>query len=133
MGSSIVYKEGMKSSTPLFSVSDSAAIRIASVIARKKAETLSDQPAPVALRVAVESGGCSGFQYRFTLIPQADITDDDTLFHNHEATVVVDSASLSLLTGAELVFTDKLMGAHFSVCNPNAVSSCGCGISFSVA
>ncbi|KGB23216.1 putative iron binding protein from the HesB_IscA_SufA family [Acetobacter pomorum] len=85
------------------------------------------------MRVSVEAGGCNGFQYLFTLIPAADIEADDTRIEKNGALVVVDPASMDLLSGAELDFADKLMGAHFAVNNPNAASSCGCGTSFSVA
>ncbi|QEO17356.1 HesB/IscA family protein [Acetobacter vaccinii] len=123
----------MTQPAPLFSVSDSAAARIASVIARKQAEATASTPAPVALRVAVEAGGCNGFQYRFILVGPTEIAGDDTRIERGDAVVVVDPASLDLLADAELDFADKLMGAHFSVRNPNAASSCGCGTSFSLA
>ncbi|KDE19719.1 Fe-S cluster assembly protein HesB [Acetobacter aceti 1023] len=122
----------MTQPTP-FSVSESAANRIASVIAKKQAAATAANPAPVAMRVSVEAGGCNGFQYLFTLIPAANIAEDDTRIERNGALVVVDPASLDLLAGAELDFADKLMGAHFAVNNPNAASSCGCGTSFSVA
>ena len=123
----------MDSSSPSFSISEAAAARIVSIIERKKAEAHTHHSVPIALRVAVEAGGCNGFQYRFMLVSQDDITDDDTSIYCNGARVVVDSVSLTLLTHAELDFTDKLMGAHFTVHNPNAVSSCGCGTSFSVS
>lgn len=117
-----------------FSVSDAAAARIASVLAsRKRSAAEQNTTPPVALRVAVEAGGCNGFQYQFKLIPQTEIEADDTHLEKNTALVVVDPTSLDLLAGAELDFTDKLMGAHFTVNNPNAASSCGCGTSFSVA
>ncbi|MBQ5515640.1 MAG: iron-sulfur cluster assembly accessory protein [Acetobacter sp.] len=123
----------MNSSSPSFSISEAAATRIVSIIERKKAEAQANHSVPIALRVAVEAGGCNGFQYRFMLVSQDDITDDDTSIYRYGARVVVDSVSLTLLTDAELDFTDKLMGAHFAVRNPNAVSSCGCGTSFSIS
>lgn len=123
----------MNSSSPSFSISEAAAARIVSIIERKKAEAQANHSVPIALRVAVEAGGCNGFQYRFMLVSQDDITDDDTFIYRYGARVVVDSVSLTLLTDAELDFTDKLMGAHFVVHNPNAVSSCGCGTSFSIS
>nr|WP_298795620.1 iron-sulfur cluster assembly accessory protein [uncultured Acetobacter sp.] len=117
-----------------FSVSDAAAARIARVIATRTASASLDGKAPpAALRVAVEAGGCNGFQYQFQLITQDDIAPDDIKLDKGEALVVVDSVSLDLLAGAELDFADKLMGAHFMVNNPNAASSCGCGTSFSLA
>ena len=110
-----------------FAVSDRAAARIAEIIA---AEAASRGKAELALRVAVLAGGCSGFQYRFEL--DADRQEDDLVIENGGAGVLVDPASLDLLAGGELDFTDELMGSHFSVRNPNAKSACGCGTSFSV-
>lgn len=107
-----------------FAVTDRAAARIAQIIAETK------PGAGAALRVAVLAGGCSGFQYRFELDQAAQ--PDDLVIRHGGATVVVDPVSLDLLAGSELDFTDELMGAHFSVRNPNAKSACGCGTSFSV-
>ncbi|MFT8468039.1 MAG: iron-sulfur cluster assembly accessory protein [Acetobacter syzygii] len=123
----------MTQPAPTFSVSDSAASRIASVVAKKQATATSAQAAPVALRVSVEAGGCNGFQYLFTLTAPDDIATADVRIEKNGALVVVDPTSLDLLAGAELEFADKLMGAHFSITNPNAASSCGCGTSFSLA
>lgn len=127
------YLWGMTQPAPTFSVSDSAASRIASVVAKKQATATSAQAAPVALRVSVEAGGCNGFQYLFTLTAPDGIATDDVRIEKNGALVVVDPTSLDLLAGAELEFADKLMGAHFSITNPNATSSCGCGTSFSLA
>ncbi|MFT8676227.1 MAG: iron-sulfur cluster assembly accessory protein [Acetobacter sp.] len=123
----------MTQPAPSFSVSESAASRVASVIARKQASATAGESVPAALRVAVEAGGCNGFQYLFSLIPADAIAGEDTRIERLGALIVVDPASLDLLAGAELTFTDKLMGAHFAVENPNAASSCGCGTSFSLA
>ncbi len=127
-----IYKD-MTQPQP-FSVSDAAAARIARVIASRTASASAEGKAPpAALRVAVEAGGCNGFQYQFKLIGPDDIEPDDIRLDKGEALVVVDPVSLDLLAGAQLDFADKLMGAHFTVNNPNAASSCGCGTSFSVA
>ncbi len=107
-------------STP-FRLTDRAAARIAEIAASQDA---------AALRVAVLAGGCSGFQYRFELDREA--APDDVVVEHGGARVVIDPASLDLLAGAELDYTDELMGSHFAVRNPNASSSCGCGTSFSV-
>ncbi|QHI95293.1 iron-sulfur cluster insertion protein ErpA [Aristophania vespae] len=108
-----------------FRISASAAARIAEIIeAQNETEGL-------ALRVAVNAGGCNGFQYQFKLDRQQN--EDDQIFEQGQARVIVDSASLPLLEDAELDFIDKLMGAHFVVHNPNAASACGCGSSFSLA
>lgn len=82
-----------------------------------------------ALRVAVEGGGCSGFQYEITL---DDPADDDLRLTGEGETVVVDAVSLPFLAGATIDFTDELIGARFAISNPNATSSCGCGTSFSI-
>lgn len=82
------------------------------------------------LRVAVTGGGCSGFQYNFTLDDAR--LDDDLVVERDGATVLIDPVSLDFLKGAELDFTDDLIGAAFKIHNPNATSSCGCGTSFSV-
>ena len=112
-----------------FAVTDRAAARIAEII-QQTAPAGDPAPRDPALRVAVLAGGCSGFQYRFELDGQPE--PDDLVIHHGPARVVVDPASLDLLAGAELDFTDELMGSHFSVRNPNAKSACGCGTSFSV-
>lgn len=81
------------------------------------------------LRISVLGGGCSGFQYSFAA--ESLKNADDRLFGAAGAEVVIDETSLGLLTGAELDFSDDLMGAAFTITNPNATSSCGCGNSFS--
>jgi len=85
---------------------------------------------PVMLRVAVEGGGCSGFQYLFDLVeaPEAD----DLRIERDGAAALVDTVSLALLKGSEIDFVDELAGAEFRIRNPNAKSSCGCGVSFSI-
>ena len=107
-------------STPGFSVSPRAAHRIAEIVGAQD----------TALRVAVLAGGCSGFQYKFALDPAPQ--PDDIVVEREGARVLVDPASLDLLAGAELDFTDELMASHFTIRNPNATSACGCGVSFSV-
>jgi len=82
-----------------------------------------------ALRVAVEGGGCSGFQYEITLDGPAD---DDLVLENAGERVVVDAMSLPFLENAVIDFTEELIGARFVIENPNATSSCGCGTSFSM-
>lgn len=85
---------------------------------------------PVMLRVAVEGGGCSGFQYQFDLVDEAQ--PDDLKVERDGAAALVDVVSLALLKGSEIDFVDELAGAEFRVKNPNAKSSCGCGVSFSL-
>ena len=82
------------------------------------------------LRVAVDGGGCSGFQYRFDLVEDAEA--DDHRIERDGAAVLVDDISIVLLKGSEIDFVDALAGAEFKVFNPNAKSSCGCGVSFSI-
>ena len=81
------------------------------------------------LRVAVDGGGCSGFQYSITLDAPAA---DDLVLEKDGQRVLVDQISLPFLSNAVIDFTDELIGARFVVVNPNATSSCGCGISFSM-
>ncbi len=111
----------------VFSVSGRAAARIAEIVAGQPGST---GPGSQALRVAVFAGGCSGFQYSFKLEPE--LAPDDRVIEAGQARVVVDPVSLELLGGGQLDYSDALMGAHFTVRNPNATSSCGCGTSFSI-
>jgi iron-sulfur cluster assembly accessory protein len=82
-----------------------------------------------ALRVAVEGGGCSGFQYEIDL---DDPKEDDLVLEGGGQKVVVDSISLPFLTNAVIDFSEELIGARFTIENPNATSACGCGTSFSM-
>lgn len=103
-------------------LSENAARRI-KAISQNEGRTL-------MLRVAVDGGGCSGFQYRFDLVDTVE--DDDLKVERDDATALVDVVSLALLKGSEIDFVDELAGAEFRVRNPNAKSSCGCGVSFSI-
>ena len=85
--------------------------------------------ASLALRVAVRPGGCSGFSYEMFF--DTDVADDDIKTEHGGVTVVIDPASAPHLGGAELDYKDGLQGAGFSINNPNAQRSCGCGQSFS--
>lgn len=82
-----------------------------------------------ALRIAVEGGGCSGFQYQIELDEPAA---DDLIIEGAGEKVVIDPTSLPFLAGATIDFTEELIGARFAIDNPNAASSCGCGTSFSM-
>jgi iron-sulfur cluster assembly accessory protein len=82
------------------------------------------------LRVAVEGGGCSGFQYQFALVDAAQ--PDDLRIERDGAAALVDEMSLVLLKGSVIDYVDELAGAEFKIRNPNAKSSCGCGVSFSI-
>ena len=103
-------------------LSESAAARLA-----KLAEA---EGRPVMRRVAVDGGGCSGFQYRFELVEAAE--PDDLRIETAGQAAVVDPVSLPFLKNSEIAFVDDLAGAQFVVRNPNAASSCGCGVSFSI-
>jgi iron-sulfur cluster assembly accessory protein len=109
---------------------DAIPFTMSSRAARRVAEILAAEGGPAMLRVAVTGGGCSGFQYSFTLDDAR--ADDDIVVEREGAVVLVDPLSLDFLKGAELDFVDDLIGAAFKINNPNATSSCGCGTSFSV-
>ncbi len=98
--------------------------------ARRIAKIVAAEPETPILRVSVDGGGCSGFQYGFNLVSQA--AADDLVIERDGATVVIDPISLQFLGGSEIDFVDDLIGAHFAVQNPNATASCGCGTSFSI-
>lgn len=103
-------------------LSESAAARVA-WIARK-------QGRPAILRLSVEGGGCSGFQYRYGLADAVE--NDDIVTRNGDVRLVVDPVSLDLIDGSEIDFVESLGGSAFRVTNPQAASGCGCGASFSV-
>lgn len=107
--------------TPV-SVTERAAKRIAEIVA-------ADPSAP-NLRVSVEGGGCSGFQYKFDLVAKPDA--EDLVLEKNGATVLIDPVSLQYMQGAEIDFVDDLIGASFQIKNPIATASCGCGTSFSI-
>lgn len=107
-----------------FGLSESAARRIKILL------DMEEDGAGKFMRVGVEGGGCSGFQYDFGF--DDVIKDDDHVFESHGMKVVVDDTSLDLLDGGVLDYVEELLGAYFQVTNPNASSSCGCGTSFSL-
>ena len=98
--------------------------------ARRLAALAESAGRPQMLRVAVDGGGCSGFQYRFELVDGAEA--DDLCIELDGQTALVDPVSIPFLKGSEIAFVDELAGAQFVVRNPNAASSCGCGVSFSI-
>ena len=98
--------------------------------ARRIGQILRNEPAGSMLRVSVEGGGCSGFQYRFDFV--AAKGDDDLVLARDGATVLVDPVSAKYMAGAEIDYVDDLIGSSFKINNPIATSSCGCGTSFSV-
>lgn len=105
-------------------------VTVSARAAKRIAEILAAESGAMMLRLAVTGGGCSGFQYNFTLDDQR--LDDDLVIARDGAVVLIDPVSLDFLKGAEIDFVDDLIGASFKVDNPNATSSCGCGTSFSV-
>src|ERR1700745_655408 len=98
--------------------------------ARRIGEILCREPPGSMLRVSVEGGGCSGFQYKFD-IDRAQAADD-LVIRREGATVLVDQISVGYLAGSEIDFVDDLIGASFRINNPQATASCGCGTSFSL-
>ena len=119
-----LHDEGSSKLEPVgvFGLSANAAARIK--------EILDAEPAGSFFRVAVLGGGCSGFQYDFSI--DKNRQDDDLVFIEHNVEVVVDEMSLELIDKAQLDYVQDLMGSYFAVINPNATASCGCGTSFSV-
>ncbi|MGD9847428.1 MAG: iron-sulfur cluster insertion protein ErpA [Variibacter sp.] len=105
-------------------------IQVSERAAKRIGEILSGEPDGTMLRVSVEGGGCSGFQYKFDM--ERERADDDVVIEREGATVLVDSVSAPYLAGAEIDFVDDLLGAAFKINNPNATASCGCGTSFSI-
>lgn len=103
-------------------LSASAAARVAAIAEK--------QGKPAILRLSVEGGGCSGFQYRFGLADGVDA--DDSVAETNGVKLVVDSVSIDLVRGSEVDFVESLGGAAFRVTNPQAASGCGCGTSFAI-
>ena len=111
-----VKKENMKLRIPP-TVTDRAFNKIASSCNSK------------TLRVAVKGGGCSGFQYVFKVVEK--VNENDQVFQKEDCKVIIDKTSLQFLEGAEIDYSEELIGSSFKINNPNATSSCGCGTSFS--
>ena len=109
--------------SPEVVLTDRAAKRVARILAK--------EPQGTVLRISVAGGGCSGFQYEYNLV-QEKPASDDVVLSKGDATVLIDAMSLEFMGGAEIDFTDDLIGQSFQIKNPNAVASCGCGTSFAV-
>ena len=107
-----------------------ASITVSERAARRIGEILKSEPAGTMLRVSVEGGGCSGFQYKFDM--ERAKADDDLVIARDGATVLIDSVSQQYMAGSEIDFVEDLIGAAFKVKNPNATASCGCGTSFAL-
>lgn len=105
-------------------------VTLSAAAAARVAAIAEKQGKPAILRLSVEGGGCSGFQYRFGLADR--IEADDSIAETDGVTLVVDSVSLDLVRGSEVDFVESLGGAAFRVTNPQAASGCGCGTSFAI-
>jgi iron-sulfur cluster assembly accessory protein len=106
-----------------FDVSQSAALRIS--------ELLKNEPdSKIAIRVAVDSGGCSGFMYDYNLIDK--VNDDDFILEKYGVKIAIDPLSQPFLDKCKLEFVEELGSAYFQISNPNAIAKCGCGNSFNV-
>lgn len=109
---------------------DQQPLRLSEAAARQISAIAAGDPAVGGLRVAVEGGGCSGFQYDIQLAPAP--AEDDLVIERDGARVFVDPVSIPFLAGSEIDYVQEIIGASFKVKNPNAKTSCGCGVSFSV-
>jgi len=107
-----------------------ASITVSERAARRIGEILKSEPAGTMLRVSVEGGGCSGFQYKFDM--ETAQAEGDLVIAREGATVLIDPVSLQYMAGSEIDFVEDLIGAAFKVKNPNATASCGCGTSFAL-
>ncbi|BCA57332.1 heme biosynthesis protein HemY [Sphingomonas sp. HMP6] len=116
------YLSDMATLAPEIALTPSAAARVATIAAK--------QGKPAILRLSVDGGGCSGFQYKFGFADAID--SDDAVAEQDGVRLVVDSISLDLVRGSAVDYVEELGGAAFKVTNPNAASGCGCGSSFAV-
>ena len=105
-------------------------VTITDVAAGKIKELANEEENVLGLRVYVKGGGCSGYQYGMAF--ESKLGDDDTVIEKDDIKVILDSQSAPLLNGAEIDYMDSLQGSGFSVKNPNAKKTCGCGSSFAV-
>lgn len=112
----------MEAATSDVVLTERAAARVANILKTEKPGS--------ALRIAVNGGGCSGFQYSFDIVQ--DRADDDLALEREGATVLIDPMSLEYMKGCRIDFVDNLIGQSFQIDNPNATASCGCGTSFSI-
>ncbi len=106
-----------------FLISDSAAARIAHLV--------DNEPEGSRLRIRVDGGGCSGFQYHFDFDAEANVGDDH-VFEHQQAAVIIDEMSLEFLKGSMIDYVEELGASYFKISNPNSSASCGCGNSFAV-
>ncbi len=108
----------------------STSVTVSERAARRIGEILKGEPAGTMLRVSVEGGGCSGFQYKFDM--ERAKAEDDLVINRNGAVVLIDPVSVNYMAGSEIDFVDDLIGASFKVKNPQAKASCGCGTSFTL-
>jgi iron-sulfur cluster assembly accessory protein len=105
-------------------------ITVSERAARRIGEILKGEPSGTMLRISVEGGGCSGFQYKFDM--EHSKAGDDLVISRDGAVVLIDPVSVNYMAGSEIDFIDDLIGASFKVNNPQAKASCGCGTSFAL-
>jgi iron-sulfur cluster assembly accessory protein len=105
-------------------------VTISESAARRIGEILKAEPAGAMLRVSVEGGGCSGFQYKFDI--ERDKAEDDLVLTRESAVVLIDPVSVNFMAGSQIDFVDDLIGQSFKINNPRATANCGCGTSFSI-
>jgi len=108
----------------------STSITVSERAAQRIGEILKGEPTGTMLRVSVEGGGCSGFQYKFGI--DREKAADDLVISRDGAIVLIDPVSVNYMVGSEIDFVDDLIGASFKVKNPQAKASCGCGTSFTL-
>lgn len=109
---------------------DTMGLHVTQAALDRVAVLMKDEPAGTMLRVSVEGGGCSGFQYKYELTQEQ--LDDDVVLGDEQVKVLVDAISLPYLADSAIDYKTTLMGAAFEIENPNATASCGCGTSFSL-
>ena len=129
-GSQMSEQSNLGTSAPAAIQANAGVFGLSLSAAERIQHMLSSEPEGSFFRVAVLGGGCSGFQYDFSIDQKRN--DDDIVFTAHGVDVVVDDISIELIDHAELDYVQDLMGSYFAVTNPNATASCGCGTSFSV-
>ncbi len=108
----------------------STPVTLSDAAARRVAKILSNEAQGTALRLSVEGGGCSGFQYKYELVQERE--PDDLVLEKSGAVVLIDPISLQYLAGSEIDFVDDIIGQSFQINNPNASAGCGCGTSFAI-
>lgn len=126
MSAQIHQSEGPSASQPV----DTMGLRVTQAALDRVAVLMADEPEGTMLRVSVEGGGCSGFQYKYDLTQEQ--LYDDVVLGDDRVKVLVDAISLPYLADSSIDYKTTLMGAAFEIENPNATASCGCGTSFSL-